>query len=585
LNESSEVPSERAAEEIRSLQRCINDLVTVLGLSALWTGGEPSQIVSTLLDALLSILRADVVCARVRDPADGSLIEKLRVAASQEARDAARAVAPLLDSWSAGDPQNWPAVARISLGDAQISVVPVRVGLYGDGGLIVIGSERADFPRRTEGLLLNVAANQAAIGLQEARLLREQRRAADELDQRVAQRTRELAVAVEELQLRVSMLHKLPVAAWSVTLDGTPDVVNQSWFEYTGQTPEYVHSHPEAWMTTMHPEDRRRAAQRYWEGIHSGRGFTMEARFRRASDGAYRWHLNRAVPVHDSAGNVLRFVGTSTDIEDLKQAQDELRHAQAELAHMTRVMTVGELTASIAHEVNQPLTGIVNNASTCLRMLAGTPPNVAGASETVRRTLRDANRASEVVTRLRGLFARKEIVAESVDLNEAARDVIALCSAALQRNRIVLHTELVEELPRVTGDRVQLQQVILNLINNASDAMSGIDDRPRDLLVRTALDGNGLVSVLVRDAGSGFDPQDAERLFTAFYTTKSSGMGIGLSVSRSIVESHNGRLWAECNAGPGATFTFCIPRDAPRPDAHEHRSEGTHVIRACHAIR
>src|SRR5262249_23714225 len=159
LNESSEVPSERAAEEIRSLQRCINDLVTVLGLSALWTGGEPSQIVSTLLDALLSILRADVVCARVRDPADGSLIEKLRVAASQEARDAARAVAPLLDSWSAGDPQNWPAVARISLGDAQISVVPVRVGLYGDGGLIVIGSERADFPRRTEGLLLNVAAN------------------------------------------------------------------------------------------------------------------------------------------------------------------------------------------------------------------------------------------------------------------------------------------------------------------------------------------------------------------------------------------------------------------------------------------
>lgn len=571
MDDPSEVPSVRAAEEIRSLQRCIDDLVGVLGLSATWTGGEPGRIVRTLLDALLSMLRADIVCARIRDPDDGGLIESLRLAHPQEQPDAARAVGPLLDSWFACDPQTWPSAARITLVDRDIRLVPLRVGLYGDGGLILAGSRRPDFPLQAERLLLSVAVNQAAIALQEARLLGEQKRAASELDRRVAQRTRQLAAAVEELQLRVSMLQKLPVVAWSVRPDGTPDVVNQSWFDYTGQTPEYVRSHPEAWMTTMHPEDWRRGALTYWQGVHSGQGFTMEARFRRASDGAYRWHLNRAVPVHDAAGNLLRFIGTSTDIEDLKRTQDELRHAQAELAHMTRVMTVGELTASIAHEVNQPLAGIVTNANTCLRMLVGTPPNVDGAKETMRRTLRDADRASEVIARLRRLFARKQIVAEALDINEAAREVILLCSAALQRNRVVLRTELAEDLPPLTGDRLQLQQVILNLITNASEAMTAIDDRPRELLLRTTLDGEDLVSVTVRDTGSGFCPQDAERLFAAFYTTKSRGMGIGLSVSRSIIESHNGRLWAECNVGPGATFMFSIPSTAARSGA-SHRA-------------
>jgi PAS domain S-box-containing protein len=561
LNDS-EVPWSHAAGEIRSLQRCINDLVSVLALSAIWQGGEPAQIVNTLIDALLRMLRADLVYARVSNPADGGLIERLRLADSPRPALTPEAVAALLDPWTADDPWHWPSVARTAFADGEISIVPQRLGVYADSGLIVVGARRADFPRETERLLLSVAVNQAAIGLQEARLLSEQRHAAGELDQRVAQRTRELAAAVEELQLRVSMLQKLPVAAWSVTPDGFPDTVNQSWYDYTGQTPEYVHSEPEAWMTTLHPEDRRRAAQSYWDGIHSGRGFTMEARFRRASDGAYRWHLNRAVPVHDPTGNILRFVGTSTDIEELKRAQDELRDAQAELAHVTRVLTVGELTASIAHEVNQPLSGIVTNASTCLRMLAGTPPNIEGASETARRTLRDAHRASEVMARLRGLFARKDIVAESVDVNEAAREVIALCSAALQRNRVVLRTELAQELPPVNGDRVQLQQVILNLLTNASDAMAGIEDRPRDLLVRTALADADLVRVTVSDTGSGFQPEEAERLFTAFYTTKSGGMGIGLSVSRSIIATHHGRLWAERNSGPGATFSFCIPSAA-----------------------
>jgi signal transduction histidine kinase len=222
------------------------------------------------------------------------------------------------------------------------------------------------------------------------------------------------------------------------------------------------------------------------------------------------------------------------------------------------------LTASIAHEVNQPLSGIITNASTCLRMLAADPPNIDGARETARRTIRDGNRASDVITRLRALFAKKDATTESVDLNEAIREVIALSLSELQRSRVILRPELADDLPPVTGDRVQLQQVILNLLRNASDAMSGVADRPRKLVIRTERDEGDHVRLTVQDTGVGFEPHAMGRLFEAFYTTKSGGMGIGLSVSRSIIESHHGRLWAAPNVGPGATFSFSIPRRPER---------------------
>jgi C4-dicarboxylate-specific signal transduction histidine kinase len=222
-------------------------------------------------------------------------------------------------------------------------------------------------------------------------------------------------------------------------------------------------------------------------------------------------------------------------------------------------MSLGTLTASIAHELNQPLSGIVTNASTCMRMLAADPPNVDGARETARRTIRDGNRASEVVTRLRALFTKKDATTESVDLNDAARVVIALSSSELQRSQVTLRHEFADDLPAVTGDRVQLQQVILNLLRNASEAMSTVDDRPRELLIRTERDEGDQVSLSVKDAGVGFTPHVADKLFEAFYTTKSDGMGIGLSISRSIIAAHHGRLSAAQNDGPGATFSFSIP--------------------------
>jgi len=246
--------------------------------------------------------------------------------------------------------------------------------------------------------------------------------------------------------------------------------------------------------------------------------------------------------------------------EERKRADDALAKLRAELAHATRASSLATLTASIAHEVSQPLSGIVTNASTCLRMLSNEPPNVTGASEAARRLLRDGNRATDVIGRLRALYSRRSPAAEPVDLNEATREVIALSRSDLQRARAVLGVELAEDLPVVMGDRVQLQQVIINLLRNACDAVQEVAGRAREIVIRTSPDEGDRVSLSVRDSGVGFGPTGPDRLFDAFYSTKPEGMGIGLSVSRSIIENHRGHLWAVSNEGPGVTFAFSIPR-------------------------
>ena len=275
-------------------------------------------------------------------------------------------------------------------------------------------------------------------------------------------------------------------------------------------------------------------------------------------DGRVKYLRTKSYGIRHKDGR-LEHIGAIQDVTEHRLAEEALSKLQSELTHMARVTTLGAFTASIAHEVNQPLSGIITNASTCLRMLAADPPNVEGARETVRRTIRDGNRASDVITRLRALFSKKGTIAERVDLNDATREVIALSLSELQRNRVILRCGLADDLPLVTGDRVQLQQVVLNLIRNASDAMSGINDRPRQLLIRSEREEGDRVRLSVQDRGVGFDPQAMDRLFEAFYTTKNDGMGMGLSVSRSIIERHNGRLWAAPNDGPGATFSFSIP--------------------------
>ncbi len=261
----------------------------------------------------------------------------------------------------------------------------------------------------------------------------------------------------------------------------------------------------------------------------------------------------------DPKGRILKWHGAVVDMHDWKVAQEELRHAQAELGHVTRAMAMGALSASIAHEVNQPLAGIIVNANTCLRMLGADPPNVEGARETAQRTIRDGNRASDVIARLGALFRKKELANEPVDLNEATREVLTLSESQLLKARVVLRQALADDLPLVTGDRIQLQQVILNLVLNAADAMSGIEDRPRLLVVLTERYEHDCARLAVQDSGVGIEPRIMNKIFNAFYSTKREGMGIGLFVSRSIIESHQGLLWVTANEGPGATFSFSIP--------------------------
>ena len=245
------------------------------------------------------------------------------------------------------------------------------------------------------------------------------------------------------------------------------------------------------------------------------------------------------------------------EIAERRRAEDAMHKAQAELAHVARVTTLGEMAASIAHEVDQPLSGVVINANACVRFLSGVTPNLDEVRDGLHAIARDGRRASDVIARIRALARRTVTEKEPLDVNEVIRDVVALAEGEARRIGADLRTELARDLPRVLGDRVQLQQVVLNLLLNGLDAMHAVEGRPRELLIRTHQD-HQRVRVAVRDAGAGIAPDVANRIFEAFYTTKRSGLGMGLSISRTIVEQHGGRLWAVPNDGPGTTFQFTV---------------------------
>ncbi len=330
------------------------------------------------------------------------------------------------------------------------------------------------------------------------------------------------------------------------------------WSEENYNILEYdrsVQPSAERAIQRMHPDDRETARRKLDAAMREGKDIDSQHRLLMPDGKVKHVHATgRAV----NTGS-LDFVGAVRDVTERVRAEETLHQAHADLAHVTRVATLNAMTASIGHEVRQPLSGILTSAHTCLRMLAADPPNLAGAAETARRTIRDAERASDVIKRLRAMFAKNAPTMEMVNLNDAASEVIALCAGELQRGHAILQTDFAGDLPTFYADRIQLQQVILNLLLNAADAMAEIEDRPRELLVRTALDDDGNIKLAVRDAGTGVDPLSVQKLFEAFYTTKTNGMGVGLSICQSIIASHDGRLWGEANDGPGATFSFSIP--------------------------
>lgn len=553
LREQVDHPSDPALE-IKHLRRCMNNLVSVLALSAAWRGHDPAEILATFVDSLMAMLNLDFFYARVIVEADQKPLEVLRAGPSHRTDE----IAQSLDDWLNEDLIDRSSQTRRKIGDQEISIFPMRMGVGGDLGFIVTGSQRLGFPEQTERLVLNVAASQTAAALQHALLLSEQKRVASEVDRRVAERTRELAETNEELQLQVGLLQHLPVSAWTLKPDGTPDFVNQVWLEYSGQTLEFVRSHPEAWMTAVHPEDRETASRSFWDGVRSGQGFAMETRSLRAQDGTYRWHLNQAVVLRDAEGKVLKFVGTTTDINDQIRAEEALRQAQDDLARINRVTTMGELTASLAHEISQPISGAITNANVCLRSRERDKPDLDTARKAVTRIVRDAQRAAEIIGRIRSQFEKGTLNREVIDVNEIIRETVALLRDEAKRCNISIRTELAAELPQIVGDRVQLQQVAMNLIVNSIEAMKDVDGI-REMVIKSQRAKNGQILVSVSDIGIGLPPQLAEQIFDPFFTTKPHGTGMGLRISRSIIESHGGRLWAVGSPGRGATFHLNLP--------------------------
>jgi PAS domain S-box-containing protein len=376
----------------------------------------------------------------------------------------------------------------------------------------------------------------------------------------IAYRWRVQQLRCQEKRLK-DVVETIPAMAFSALPDGTTDFVNRPWLNYMGISQN--ESLGSAWQFTVHPDDVDAHVQRWQASLQTGAPFDSEARHRNAS-GSYRWFLVRAVALRDAHGKIVRWYGTLTDIEDRKRAEQErerLRQLEADLARVNRISMLGELAASLSHELRQPITAAITNARTCLRWLGRDRPDVQEAQEATQRVVNDNTRAAEIINRLRS-FCTKEAPAqrEAVDINELARETLTLLRSEANRYSVSTCTEFTAGLPKIVADRVQVQQVLLNLMLNAIEAMK---EGGGELKIKSSLCENTRVLIAIRDNGVGLPLEKADQIFNAFFTTKPQGTGMGLSISRRIIESHGGHIWATPNPGRGTTFQFTLPIDVP----------------------
>jgi len=353
------------------------------------------------------------------------------------------------------------------------------------------------------------------------------------------------------------IIEAIPGLVWCAAPDGELNYLNQSLLDYTGTNPDDWAQL--GWANLLHPDDAERIAQAWAHSVATGQPHDAQCRLRR-SDGVYRWFQVLGQAARDSGGGVARWYGLLIDVDDRKNMEEALRGSQARLSRAMQTATVGEFAAAIAHEINQPLAAVVTNGQACLRWLAAQPPGMAKAHEAAERIVRDGKEAGEVVRRIRALFKQRAVEKIELDLNEVIREVLHLLSDETTRRRVTVETDLDQDLAPVAGDRLQLQQVVFNLLLNGIEAMDPVVNRPRKLFVRSKRPGPETVLVEVGDSGTGL--KDPDRIFEAFFTTKNSGMGMGLAICRSIIDAHHGRLWAASAEGSGTTFSFSLPVQA-----------------------
>jgi PAS domain S-box-containing protein len=382
--------------------------------------------------------------------------------------------------------------------------------------------------------VLELLASQAAISLDNARLYSDLQHNEDRLR---------------------AVIDTIPAHVWSTVPDGSIDFINQRWMESTGRSIEDLLGW--GWDSVVHPDDLASFVQKWRAALAVGEPMESELRIRRAN-GDYRWLLIRNVPLRDELGNIIKWYGTGIEIEDRKRAEEQLRQAQADLAHVNRVTTMGELTASLAHEVNQPIAAAATDARTCMRWLTRENPDLEEARAAALRIVKDITHAAEIISRIRVLFNKGTPELELVDVNEVIGEMIVLLRSETMRYNISVRTELAAELPQVMGDCVQLQQVLMNLMINGIEAMKEVEGA-RELAIKSQRAEDQLLLVSVSDTGVGLPRQQADQIFNAFFTTKPHGTGMGLRISRSIVEAHGGRLWAADSSSRGASFYLTLP--------------------------
>jgi C4-dicarboxylate-specific signal transduction histidine kinase len=547
--------------EIKRLQSCINDLISVLALPAIWSGSESSHILGTLLDVLVTMLRLDFAYARLATADNAPPLEVVRRGDYRHSSTQAQQFVESFNHWLRDDQAAARCVIPDPAGEGEVFIAAFSLGLQQDAGMLVAGSRRADFPTEVERLLLRVAANQAGIGLQEARRSDEQKRTAEILEQRVAERTSLLTAVNEELRRSKTYLAEAQKLSHTGSFGWKTSTGEITWSDETFRIFQLD------WTTTptvelilqrVHPEDVALVRQTIEHALHDGKNFELEHRLLMPNGSVKHLHVVANSFSNDNGG--VEFAGAVMDITERKRAEDErerLRQAQADLAHVNRVTTMGELTASLAHEVNQPIAAAVTDANTCLRWLTRDQPDMEEARQAALRVVKDATRAAEIITRTRLLFRKVTPHSELVNVNEIIQEMIMLLHSEATRYSITIRTELAD-LPQVIGDRVQLQQVLMNLVANGIDAMKDVEG-PRELAIKSQKAEEGQLLISITDTGVGLPPRQLDQIFNAFFTTKPHGTGMGLRISRSIVESHGGRLWAAENPRRGASFYVALP--------------------------
>ena len=548
--------------EILHLRAMVRDLLALSTMPDAWVGREPYAIARDLADLLIGSLELDFAFVRLCDPTGCQALEVIR-------GDCWKGFPEWLQQHLAtfGKLSRTEIVANVGGDDQSCSGIMIPIGVNSERGIVAAASNRSSFPDQIDQQLLSVAANNGATAFQNAFLInelrcaqealrnREQelRKARDELEIKVAERTSELHRSERELR---DVIDTIPAIVWSALPDGSNSYVNSRFVEYCGMPPEQ--SAGSGWQAAIHPDDLQEHVSKLMASVATGEPFENELRFRRP-DGQYRWHLDRGVPLRDEDGNIVKWYGVVTDIEDRKCAEQErekLRQLEADLAHINRVSTLGEMAASLAHEIKQPITAAVTSANTCLEWLAHEPPNVDRARAAATKVDKYGHRAVEIIDHIRSLYKKSPPQRELIDVNGIIQEILTLLKGEANRYPIAMRAELASDLPKTMVDRVQLQQVFMNLTLNAIEAMK---DSGGELTVRSQVEQDGQLLFSLVDSGVGLPTEKMEQIFSAFYTTKPQGSGMGLAISRSIVESHGGRLWATANDERGATFHFTLP--------------------------